>query len=156
VRLERSRWVVQEDACRTEVGQLLRLLDQLLLGGRARAVDEARLELPVCGRDRLARLTEIRNVVQWILETENIDSALGRAGHEPSSEVAADRPRADQEPASQGHPERRLRPRLERTDPLPGALDSAAHRGVEDATTGDLQVGKAGVVEKLRQPEEIS
>ena len=67
-------------------------------------------------------------------------------------EVAADGPRADEEAAAQRHPERRLRARLQRADPLPRALDAAADGRVEDAAAGDLEVGEAGAVEDLREP----
>ena len=45
--------------------------------------------------------------------------------------------------------------RLERADPLPRALDAAAHRRVEDAPARDLEVGEAGAVEDLRERDEL-
>ena len=44
---------------------------------------------------------------------------------------------------------------FERADPLPRALDAAAHGRVEDAAAGDLEVGEAGAVEDLREPQEL-
>ena len=76
-----------EDSCRSELGELLRLLDELLLATRARAVDESRLELPVRLGDRLTRLTEVGDVVERILDTEDVDSAVGRARHKTPGEV---------------------------------------------------------------------
>ena len=155
MRLERTGRVVQEDSGRSELGELLRLLDELLLATRARAVDEARLELTVGLCDRLARFTEVGDVVQRILEAEDVDPALRRARYETAREVAADRARADQEAPAKRHPERRLRPRFQRADPLPWALDATPHGGVEDTSAGDLEIGEAGAVEKLGQPQQV-
>src|SRR5581483_12463866 len=69
--------------------------------------------------------------------------------------VPADGTRADQEPAAERERERRRRPRLERTDPLPRALDTAAHRVVEHAAARHLEVGEARAVEELREPQEV-
>jgi hypothetical protein len=67
MRLERARRIVEEDACRSQIGQLLRLLDERLrLAALARAVDQARLELALGGHDRLACLTEVRDVVERV------------------------------------------------------------------------------------------
>ena len=73
----------------------------------------------------------------------------GGARDEPPGEVAADGTRADEEPAANGERERRLRPRLQRADALPRALDAAAHGAVEDAAAGDLEVREARPVEDL-------
>ena len=62
------------------------------------------------------------------------------------------RPRADEEAAAHREHERRLRPRLDRADALPGALDAAADGGVERAAARDLEVGVAGAVEDLGEP----
>jgi hypothetical protein len=119
VRLERA-----DGSCRStrppELGQLLRLLDERSSRRPARAVDQARVELALGGHDRLARLAQVRDVVQRVVEAEDVDPALGRAGDEAAREVAADRARADEEAPAKRHRERRLRPRLERADPLPG------------------------------------
>ena len=141
MRLERARRVVQEHSSRSEFGQLLRLLDERLrLAASAGAVDEARVELALRGHDRLARLAEVLDVVQRILEPEDVDPALGRARNEAAREVTAHRTRADEKSPTERHAERRLRPRLERADPLPRALDPAAHGRVEDPTARDLEV----------------
>ena len=156
MRLERARRVVQEHASRSEVGQLLRLLDEWLrLSASPRAVDEARVELALGGHDRLARLTKVLDVVQRILEPEDVDPALGRARNEASREVTAHRTGADEKSSTKRHAERRLRPRLERADPLPRALDAAAHGRVEDPTARDLEVREAGAVEQLGQAEQV-
>ncbi len=92
VRLERSGRIVEEHARGSEVGQPLRLLDERLrLASLARAVDQARVELALRRHDRLARLTQVRDVVERILEPEDVDAALGRARDESPREVAADR-----------------------------------------------------------------
>ena len=92
MRLERARGVVQEHSGRSEFGQFLRLLDERLrLSASAGAVDEARVELAVGGHDRLARLTEVLDIVQRILEPEDVDPALGRARDESAREVTAHR-----------------------------------------------------------------
>ncbi len=119
------------------------------------AVDEARVELAVGRGDRLGRLPQVLDVVQRVVEAEDVDAALGRARNEPAREIASDGARADEEAATQRHAERRLRPRLERPDPFPGALDSAAHRTVEDASAGDLERGEPDPVEELGELQEV-
>ena len=113
------------------------------------------VELPVGLGDRLARLAEIGDVVQRVLEAEDVDPALGRARHETPGEVAADRVRADEEPAAERHAERRLRPSLQRADPLPRALDAAPYGRVEDTSAGDFEIREAGAVENLGEAEEV-
>ena len=109
MRLERARRVVQEHSSRSEFGQLLRLLDERLrLSASARAVDEARVELALRGHDRLARLAEVLDVVQRILEPEDVDPALGRARDEAAREVTAHRTGADEKSPTERHAERRL------------------------------------------------
>ena len=110
MRLECAGRIVEKHARRAELGELLRLVHELLLAFGAGAVDEARLELPVCGHDRLARLAEVRDVVQRVLEPEDVDSALGCACDEPPRKIAAHGPRADEEAAAKRHSQRCLRP----------------------------------------------
>ena len=109
----------------------------------ARAVDEPRVELLAGADDRLARLAQVRDVVQRVVEPEDVDAVLGRRGDEAAHEVGADRPRADEEAAAERQPERRLRAGLERPDPLPGALDAAPHGRVEDTAARDLEVRRS-------------
>ena len=155
LRLERARRVVHEHPRGAELGQLARLLDERLdLARVAGAVDEPGVELLARRRDRLARLAQVLDVVQWVVQPEDLDPALGGRGDEAPDEVAADRVRADEEPAAQRHRERRLRPVIERADAFPGALHAAAHRRVEDAAAGDLEVREAGAVEDLRERAE--
>ena len=47
-----------------------------------RAVDETRVECPAGARDRGTGLAEIRDVVQRVVETEDVDAVLCRARHE--------------------------------------------------------------------------
>ena len=147
---------MQEHARSSELGQLLRLLDEVLrLSALAGAVDQARVELALGRNDRFAGFAQVRDVVQRVLEPEDVDPALRRARHEPAREISTDGTGADEEPSAERHSERRLGPRLERADPLPGALDSAAHRCVEDAAAGNLEVREADAVEQLGEPQEI-
>src|SRR5882672_1318279 len=96
------------------------------------------------GRDnRLTGLAEVRHVVQRIVEAKDVDAVRGGARDEPPDDVRADRLRADEETAAQCDAERRLRPRIDRADPLPGTLHGALDRRVEHATARDLQAGKA-------------
>ena len=140
---------MEEDARGTEVGKLLRLLEHLLrLAAVLGAVDEARVELAVGRGDRLARLAQVLDVVQRVMQAEDVDPAFRRARDEPAREVASDRARADEEAAAERHAERRLRSRLERPDPLPWALDPAPYRAVEDASAGNLERGEPGTVEE--------
>ena len=64
-----------------------------------------------------------------------------------------DGPRADEEAAAEREPERRLRARLQRPDPLPRALHPALDGGVEHPAARDLEVREAGAVEDLGEVE---
>ena len=116
VRGERAGRVVDDDARRAELGQLARLLDERVrLPGPARAVHEPGVERPTGARDRRARLAEVRDVVQRVVQPEDLDAVLGGARHEATDDVSADRPRADQEPSAQRDPQRsRTRARIAR------------------------------------------
>ena len=156
VRLEPAARVVHERARRLDLRQLARLLDELVHRALvAGAVDEAGMELLARGDDRLARLAEVRDVVERIVQAEDVDPVLRRGGDEAAHEVGADGARADEEAAAQRQAERRRRPRLQRPDPLPRALDAAADGRVEDAAAGDLEQREAGAVEHLRDPEQL-
>ena len=155
VRQERSRRIVQEDARGTEIRQLACLLDQDVgLARVARAVDEAGVELSSRRRDRLCRLTQIRHVVERIVETEDLDAVLGGGGDEAADEVGPDRPGADEEAATESEAERSLRPRLQRADPLPRAFDAAPDGAVEHAATRYLEAGEARAVQDLGDLED--
>ena len=157
VRLEAAARVVHERARRLDVGQLLRLLDELVHRALvARAVDEPRVELLAGRDDRVTRLAEVGDVVERVVETEDVDAVLGRGGDEAAHEVGADGPRADEEAAAQRQAERRRRARLQRADALPRALDAAPDGRVEDAAAGDLEQREAGAVEHLGDPEQLA
>ena len=89
------------------------------------------------------------------MEAEDVDPAFCRARNEPAREIASDGARADEEAAAERHAERRLRPRLERPDPFPWALDPAAYRAVEDASTGNLERGEPDPVEELCELQQL-
>ena len=77
VRLQGAGRIVEEHPRSAEIRQLARLLDEGLgLAGRPGAVDESGFELGAGIRDRLRRLTEVRDVIQWIVETEDVDAVL--------------------------------------------------------------------------------
>ena len=102
VRDERARRVVHEDPRRAELGQLPRLLDERVGLARAtRAVDEPGVERAAGARDRGTRLAQVRDVVQRVVQTEDVDPVLRRARDEAAHDVAADRPRADEEATAQ-------------------------------------------------------
>ena len=154
VRLERTGRVVEENAHRAELGQHPRALDQRLdLAGAARAVDEPGLEVALRGDDRLRGLAQVRDVVERVVEPEDVDAVRGGRGDEAAGEVGVDGTRADEEPAAQREPERRLDARLEGANPLPRALDAALDRRVEAASARDLEIGEAGLVEDLRESQ---
>ena len=156
VRVERARRIVQQHARGADLREPLAALDQRLeLAGVAGAVDEAGVELAAGVGDRLARLDEVRDVVERVVEPEDVDAVLGRGRDETADEVAADRPRADEEAAAERERQRGLDRRLERADPLPRALDAAAHGRVEHAAARDLEIGEAGAVEDLRERDEL-
>ena len=147
---------MQEHARGAQPRQLARLLHQRL--GLVRVTgteDEPGVELLARRRDRLPGLAQVLDVVQRVVEAEDLDPALGGGGDEAADELAADRARADQEAAAQRHRERRLRPLVERANPLPGTLDPAAHRRVENTAAGDLEVREAGLVEDLGEPQQL-
>ncbi len=158
VRYERSRRIVHEDPRRAELGELPRLLDErvgLRLARATRAVDEARVERAAGARDRSSCLAQVRDVVQRIVETEDVDPVLGRARDEAADDVAGDRPRADEETTAQRDAQRRGHAPLDRADPLPRALDAATHGGIEDPSAGHLETREAGLVEDLRDAEDL-
>ena len=129
VREERAGRVVQEDARGAELAEALRLLDERVgLAGTARAVDEPDMELATGAHDRLPRLAEVGDVVERVVQAEDVDAVLGRARDEAPDDVGRDRLRADEETAAERDPERCRRPCVDRADPLPRALDAAAHR----------------------------
>src|SRR6059036_2523576 len=69
---------VQQHPRRAQVRQLARLLHQRTgLTRAARAVDEARLELAAGLGNRVRGLAEVRDVVEWIVQPEDIDPVGG-------------------------------------------------------------------------------
>jgi hypothetical protein len=74
---------------------------------------------------------------------------------EAPHDVAADRPRTDEEAAAERDPEWCLDPRLDRADALPRALDAPAHGRVEDAAARHLEAREPGAVEDLRDAEDL-
>ena len=138
------------------LGQLPRLLDERVgLTRASRAVHEPRVERAARARDRRARLAEVRDVVERIVEAEDVDPVLGCARDEAADDVAADRPRADEEAAAERDAERRRDAPLDRADALPRALHAAAYRGVEDAAARDLEAREPAPVEDLRHAEHL-
>ena len=72
-------------------GQLLRALDERVdLPLAAGAVDEADVELLARGEDRLARLEQVRHVVERVVKPEDVDPVVGRAGDEAAHDVGGD------------------------------------------------------------------
>ena len=92
---------MEEDAHGPKLGQLLRLLDEVLrLAGMTRPVDEPGVELPLRSGDRLPRLPQVGDIVERVVQPEDVDPALGRRSDEPAREIRADRSRADEKPPS--------------------------------------------------------
>ena len=106
--------------------------------------------------DRLARLDEVGHVVERVVEPEDVDSVLGRAPDEPAHDVRRHGLRPDEEPPAQSEPERRRRARVDRADPLPGALDAAPHGRVEDAAPRHLEARETRAVEDLCDAEHLA
>jgi hypothetical protein len=90
------------------------------------------------------------------VKAKDVDPVRGGARDEAADEVARQRPRAHEEAPAQGDPERRLAARTDGADALPRALDAAAHRRVEAAASGHLEVSEAGLVEAGGQLEHLS
>ena len=158
VRQQRVGRVVDDHAGRAELGNLLRALDERVDLARARPALKTSPtwnSLPG-GHDRLARLPQVRDVVERIVEPEDVDPVLGRTRDEAAHDVGRDRARADEEAAAEGEAERRRRARVDRADPLPGALDRPPDGRVEDAAARDLEVGEARTVEDLRDPQHLA
>ena len=157
VRQERVGRIVEDDARRSERGQLLRALDERVdLALAAGAVDEADVELLARGEDRLARLEQVRHVVERVVQPEDVDAVVGRAGDEAAHDVGGDGSRAGQEPAAERQAERRRRARVDRADALPRALDGEPDGRVEHPAARDLEVGKPGRVEDLGDPQHLA
>ena len=153
VRLEQPGRVVEHDPRGADLGEALGRLEQRVVPGRS--VEKPGVELASGGDHRLGGDAQVPGIVQGIVEAEDVDPARRCAGHEPAHEVVADRPRAHEERAADCQHQRGLRAGLDRPDPLPGALGSAADRGVERASAGDLEVGVAGAVEDVREPQQV-
>ena len=157
VREQAAGRVVEQHADGAEVAEALRLLDEGVRLARATgAVDEADVELAPRPDDRLAGFAEVRDVVQRIVEAEDVDPVVGRARDEPAHDVRRDRLRADEEATAQRDAEGRRRPRVDRSDPLPRALDATAHRRVEHAAARHLEAREPGLVEDLRDPQHLA
>ena len=156
VRYERAGRVVHQDAGRAEIGQLPGLLDEHVgLAGAARAVDETCVKRAAGTRDGRARLPKVRDVVERVVQPEDVDPVLRSARDEATDDVAADRTRADEEPTTERDPERRRHPCLDRTDPLPRALDTPADGCVEHAASRHLEARESRSVEDLRDPQDL-
>ncbi len=113
------------------------------------------MEGPARARDRVARLAEIRDVVQRVVEPEDLDAVLGRARDEAGDDVAADRLRPDEEASAERDPERRRDTRLDRADPLPGRPGTPADGRVEHAAARDLETREPGLVEDLGNTQDL-
>ena len=106
--LEPAARIVHERTGCLDVGQLLRLLDELVHRARvAGAVHEPGVELLARVDDRLTGVAEVRDVVERVVQAEDVDAVLGGRGDEPAHEVRSHRARADEEAAAQRQPERR-------------------------------------------------
>src|SRR5581483_8960160 len=153
VGLQQRGGVVEQEPRGSELGQAAGRVDDRLVP--AASVEEAGLELAPRLDDRLRRLAEVLDVVERVVQPEDVHAARRGARDEAPREVVAHRAGADEEPAAQGERKRRRGSRLQRTQPLPWALDAAADGAVEDAAAGDLEVCEARSVENLGQTEEL-
>ena len=111
--------------------------------------------MPPARGDRRARLAQVGDVVQRVVEPEDLDAVLRGAGDEAADDVPADRARSDEEAAAQRDSERCRDAGLDRPDPLPRALDPPAHGRVEDAAARDLEAREARSVEDLGHPQDL-
>jgi hypothetical protein len=88
-RVEGAGGIVDEDARRPELGDLVRPREQhVRLPHRAGAVHEADGELLTGRADRLGRLAEVCHVVQRVVDAEDVDAARRRARDEAPHEIA--------------------------------------------------------------------
>ena len=102
-----------------------------------------------------AATLQVVGVVQRVVQAERVDPARSGARHEAAHEIVADRPRPDEEAAAHREHERRRRPRPDRSDPLPRALDAPADGRVERPAAGDLEIGVSRTIEDLGQPQQL-
>ncbi len=80
--------VVEDHARRSELGDLLRPLDERIqLADPPGAVDEADVELLAGGHDRLTCLAQVRHVVQGVVEPEHVDPVVCCARDESAHDV---------------------------------------------------------------------
>ncbi len=157
VRQQRAGRVVDDDPRGAELGDLLRLLDERLhLSAAPGAVHEPGVEDLAGVDDRLSGLTQVGDVVERIVQPEDVDAVVGGAGDEAPHDVRGDGPGADEEAAAERDPERGRGARVERADPLPRALDAAAHRRVEDAPARHLEAREAGPIEDLGDVQHLA
>src|SRR5436189_4856907 len=97
MRDERAARVAHDHPRRAELRELARLLEERLGSpAPARVVDDSRVEGAARARDRRPGLAQVRDVVQRIVQTEDLDPVLRGALDETADDVAADRARADQ------------------------------------------------------------
>jgi hypothetical protein len=89
------------------------------------------------------------------VQAEDLDPVLRRAGDEAPDDVAAHRPRADEETAAQRDPERRRDARFDRANPLPRGVDAPADGRIEDAAARDLEARESRLVEDLGHVEDL-
>jgi hypothetical protein len=147
---ERTRRIVDDHARRSEIRQLPRLLDQSVgLAGSARAVHEPGVEGAARAGDRRSRLSQVRDVVQRIVEAKDLDPVLGGADDEPTDDVRAHGARADEETAPERDAERCRDASLDPADSLPRAFHPPTHGRVEDAAARDLEAREPRLVEDL-------
>ncbi len=146
--------VVQQHAHCAEIRQLSGLFHEGIgFAGPPRAVDEAGLELAAGPRDGIRCLSQVRDVVERIVEPKDVDAVLGRTRDEPPDEVVVDRAGADEEASSERKAEGCLHMRPESADPLPRTLHPTPDRAVETAAARDLEIRKARPVQDLRDSQ---
>ena len=97
---------MDEHARGAELAQVLCALEEEVgLSRWTGAMDEPNRELLLARVNRLGRFAEIREVVQRVVETEDVDPGIGRALDEPPNEVTREWPLTDEESASKGDAE---------------------------------------------------
>ena len=102
-RVEGARWVEQQQAIGTELGQRGRTVDQALRTVGMIVVDEAEVQTGARLAHSFSRPNEILRIVHRIVHAEDRNARLGSTVDETTNQILLNRLRADEEASAQSH-----------------------------------------------------